>query len=156
VSGSGISWALSKSAPHPGQVTMPESHHLVVIGRMPFLPPNQQRQSTEGIQYKKNSQSNLGRAASPPLTQSIPLVSIGCPTFIPKTAPSHPTISTRSNTCTPIPRPTPLPLQTTSRSNQPSPTVHPPDRQIDRQTDRQTDRQRRLPTNLYQHPLTLY
>jgi len=36
VSGSGISWAICKSAPHSRQITMP------------FLPPNQQRQSTKG------------------------------------------------------------------------------------------------------------
>jgi len=27
---------------------MPASHHSDFTGRMPFLPPNQQRQSTEG------------------------------------------------------------------------------------------------------------
>jgi len=27
---------------------MPAPHHSVFTGRMPFLPPNQQRQSTEG------------------------------------------------------------------------------------------------------------
>jgi len=27
---------------------MPATHHSVFTGRMPFLPPNQQRQSTEG------------------------------------------------------------------------------------------------------------
>jgi len=27
---------------------MPVPHHSVFTGRMPFLPPNQQRQSTEG------------------------------------------------------------------------------------------------------------
>jgi len=30
---------------------MPAPHHSVFTGRMPFLPPNQQRQSTEGIKY---------------------------------------------------------------------------------------------------------
>jgi len=30
------------------QTTTPTSHHSVFTGRMPFLPPNQQRQSTEG------------------------------------------------------------------------------------------------------------
>jgi len=30
------------------QITMPVPHHSVFTGRMPFLPPNQQRQSTEG------------------------------------------------------------------------------------------------------------
>jgi len=48
VSGSVISWAICKSAPHPRQITMPAFHHSVFTGRMPFLPPNQQRQSTEG------------------------------------------------------------------------------------------------------------
>jgi len=31
-----------------GQITMPAPHHSVFTGRMPFLPPNQQRQGTEG------------------------------------------------------------------------------------------------------------
>ena len=35
-------------APHSRQITMPVPHHS---GRMPFLPPNQQHQSTEGITY---------------------------------------------------------------------------------------------------------
>jgi len=29
VSGSGISWAICKSAPHPRQITMPAPHHSV-------------------------------------------------------------------------------------------------------------------------------
>ena len=48
VSGSGISWAICKSAPRCRQITMPAPHYSVFTGRMPFLPPNQQRQSTEG------------------------------------------------------------------------------------------------------------
>jgi len=48
VSGSGISWAICKPAPHSRQITIPAHHHSVFTGRMPFLPPNQQRQSTEG------------------------------------------------------------------------------------------------------------
>ena len=50
-SGSGISWAICKSAPRSRQITMPApttGHHSFFTGRMPFLPPNQQRQSTEG------------------------------------------------------------------------------------------------------------
>ena len=44
VSGSGFSWAICSR-----QITMPEPHHSVFFtGRMPFLPPNQQHQSTEG------------------------------------------------------------------------------------------------------------
>ena len=48
VSGSGISWAICKSAPRSIQTTTPAPHRSVFTGRMPFLPPNQQRQSTEG------------------------------------------------------------------------------------------------------------
>jgi len=48
VSGSGISWAVCKSAPHSRQITTPAPTTQFFTGRMPFLPPNQQRQSTEG------------------------------------------------------------------------------------------------------------
>jgi len=37
VSGSGISWAICKSAPSSRQTTMPAPHHSVFTGRMPFL-----------------------------------------------------------------------------------------------------------------------
>jgi len=47
-SGSGISWAICKSAHRSRQITTPAPHHSVFTGQMPFLPPNQQRQSTEG------------------------------------------------------------------------------------------------------------
>ena len=49
MSGSGISWAICKSAPCTRQITMPAPHHSDFTGRMPFLPPNQQRQSTEAL-----------------------------------------------------------------------------------------------------------
>ena len=39
--GSGISWAICKSAPCSRQITTPAPHHSVFTGRMPFLPPNQ-------------------------------------------------------------------------------------------------------------------
>ena len=48
MSGSGISWPICKSAPRSRQITTPALHRLVFTGRMPFLSPNQQRQSTEG------------------------------------------------------------------------------------------------------------
>jgi len=48
VSGSGISWAICKSPPRIRQITTPASHHSFFTGQMPFLPPNQQRQSIEG------------------------------------------------------------------------------------------------------------
>ena len=40
--------AICKSTPRSRQITTPAPHHSVFTGRMPFLPPNQQRQSTEG------------------------------------------------------------------------------------------------------------
>jgi len=48
VSGSNISWAICISPPWPRQITTPASHHSDFTGRMPFLPPIQQCQSTEG------------------------------------------------------------------------------------------------------------
>jgi len=44
-----IIWAICKFAPRPRQTATPTSHHSVVFtGQMPFLPPNQQHQNTEG------------------------------------------------------------------------------------------------------------
>jgi len=48
VSGSGIHWAICRSAPRSTQITMPAPHRSVFTVWMPFLPPNQQCQSTEG------------------------------------------------------------------------------------------------------------
>jgi len=46
VSGSGICWAICKSAPHAdNHANIPPL--IFFTGRMPFLTPNQQRQSTE-------------------------------------------------------------------------------------------------------------
>ena len=55
MSGSGISWAIYKSAPHSRQITSPAPDHS---GRTHFLPPNQQHQSTEGNKNikKRNKQ----------------------------------------------------------------------------------------------------
>jgi len=47
VSGSGICWAICKAAPHPRQPCQHPTTQFFT-GRMPFLPPNQQCQSTEG------------------------------------------------------------------------------------------------------------
>ena len=48
--GSGINWTISKqSSPRSRHITTPTSHHLNFTGRMLFLTPNQQCQSTEGI-----------------------------------------------------------------------------------------------------------
>ena len=48
VSGSGINWAICMCAPCSRQITTPTPHHSVFTGWMPFLPPSQQCQSTEG------------------------------------------------------------------------------------------------------------
>ena len=49
MSGSGISWDICKAVTRSRQIIMPAPHHSSFFtGRMPFLPPNQQRQSTEG------------------------------------------------------------------------------------------------------------
>jgi len=47
VSGSGINWAICKSAPRSRQHTSTPTTQFFT-GRMPFLPPNQQRQGTKG------------------------------------------------------------------------------------------------------------
>jgi len=45
---SDCSWAVCSSAPRSRQITTPAPLHSILTGQMPFLPPNQQRQSTEG------------------------------------------------------------------------------------------------------------
>jgi len=46
--GSGISWTVSKqSAPRSRQITTPTPRQSIFTGRMLFLSPHQQRQSTE-------------------------------------------------------------------------------------------------------------
>ena len=59
VSGSGINWAICKSASRSRQITTPAPHQSVFTGRMPFLPPNQQRQSTEGKTAHEHSDNVL-------------------------------------------------------------------------------------------------
>jgi len=55
--GSGISWTICKSyAPRSRQITIQHLSTQFYTGRMLFLPPNQQRQSTEG---KKSMNDNL-------------------------------------------------------------------------------------------------
>jgi len=56
---SGISWAKCKSASHSRQITTPAPHHSVFTGRMPFLPPNQQHQSTEGSWTQRDYTKNV-------------------------------------------------------------------------------------------------
>ena len=58
MSGSGINWAICKSAPRSRQITMPAPHHSVFTGRMPFLSPNQQHQSTKALNGNGTKDSN--------------------------------------------------------------------------------------------------
>ena len=53
VSGSGINWAICKSAPHSKQITMPAPHHSVFYRPDAFPAANQQCQSTEGMMTHK-------------------------------------------------------------------------------------------------------
>jgi len=56
---SGISGTICKqSAPHSRQITTPTPHHLIFTGRMLFLMPNQQCQSTEGTSTEGTVLSN--------------------------------------------------------------------------------------------------
>jgi len=48
VSGSGISWAICKSAPRPRQITTPATQHSVFYRSDALPAANQQHQSTEG------------------------------------------------------------------------------------------------------------
>ena len=53
---SGIRWTICKqSAPRSRQTTTPTPHHSISTGRMLFLTPNQQCQSTEGTTQKKTN-----------------------------------------------------------------------------------------------------
>ena len=62
VSGSGISWAICKSAPRSRQITTPAPHHLFLQA---FLPLNQQRQSTEGKSTNNNNNNDRLTAFDP-------------------------------------------------------------------------------------------
>ena len=60
--GSSISWIICKqSAPHSRQISTPTPHQSIFTGRMLFLTPNQQCQSTEGTTNLLFSKSNLGK-----------------------------------------------------------------------------------------------
>ena len=74
VSGSGISWAICKSAPHSRQITTPALHYSFFTGQMPFLPPNQQCQSTEGKCQSINESTFIHQALPYPssLYESLP------------------------------------------------------------------------------------
>ena len=63
--GSGISWAICKSAPRSRQINAPAPHNSIFTDRMPFRPPNQQRQSTEGILYVQLDTKFRRRSSQP-------------------------------------------------------------------------------------------
>ena len=52
-------WAICKSAPRSRQITTPAPHCSAFTGPMPFLPPNQQCQSTEGTIKVRDNQIKL-------------------------------------------------------------------------------------------------
>jgi len=59
VSGSGICWDICKSAPQNPRQAHQHPTTQFFTGRMPFLPPNQQRQSTEGKGFHYHNCRNL-------------------------------------------------------------------------------------------------
>jgi len=81
VSGSGISWAIWKSAPRCRQITTPVHHYSGFTGQMPFLPPNQRHQSTEGKLLLQQLHSNH----SSPITAFSSCIST-FPVFLPRPA----------------------------------------------------------------------
>ena len=50
---------LAKSAPRSRLITTQAPHHSVFTGRMPFLPPNQQRQSTDSRRLTATESNTL-------------------------------------------------------------------------------------------------
>jgi len=63
---SGIRWTICKqSAPRSRQTTTPTPHHSISTGRMLFLTPNQQCQSTEGTTQKKHTANGVSRLGMP-------------------------------------------------------------------------------------------
>ena len=66
VTGSGISWPICKSALCSRQITTPVPHYSVFTGRMPFLPPNQQCQSTEGRCTRHSLDKKRVQTSCPP------------------------------------------------------------------------------------------
>jgi len=78
LSGSGISWAIFKSALRSRQITTPAPHHSKFFtGRMPFLPPNQLHQSTEGLAKSPSKSQKCSRLNSPaPSTHPNSLMSV--------------------------------------------------------------------------------
>jgi len=46
---------MCSSAPRPDMITTSAAHHSVFTGWIPFLPPNQQRQSTVGKKHRHDT-----------------------------------------------------------------------------------------------------
>jgi len=61
VSGTGISWAIRKSAPRPRQIPRQHPTTHFFTGQMPFLPPHQQHQSTECIMHLLKVAKNIAK-----------------------------------------------------------------------------------------------
>ena len=79
MSGSSISWAICKSASRSRQITMPAPHHSSFFTvRMPFLPPNQQRQSTEGKQYLLSKKATASKSQNKTSALRLKMSHLGC------------------------------------------------------------------------------
>ena len=86
--GSGISWTMCKqSAPCSRQITTPTPHQSIFTGRLLFLKPNQQHQSTEGkkcsicLKCKINS-PRKGMSSTCPLADCPGIHSSSSPTSV--------------------------------------------------------------------------
>jgi len=85
VSGNGISWAICKSAPCSRQTTTPAPHYSrSFTGQMPFLPPNQQRQS-----MKKNKQNSADKTIHTGRSRVTPFLLIFTSTTFPNPNNQH-------------------------------------------------------------------
>ena len=91
VSDSGISWAICQSAPCSRQITTPAPHHSVFTDRMPFLLPNQQRQSTESTIVTVTSHRYWTKLRHCHTVYKLVLVSVFCNLSVTRTS---------STTCT--------------------------------------------------------
>ena len=89
--GTGISWVICKqSAPRSRQITTPAPHHSVFTGWMPFLPPNQHCQSTEGsVNNVKLQQQKQNLCNTPGQNRSKSSFHQWLPSLVPLSAQQH-------------------------------------------------------------------
>jgi len=61
---------------------MPLSHHSVFTGRMPFLTPNQQCQSPEGISKQQINRNTFQVCRANELSGYLPVISVACINYL--------------------------------------------------------------------------